>query len=65
MRCIDDPKSATRMLWIRPIILPRTLFCFLLLLLLPYVSTVAEPKGFTEDPYVDDEKFREKGEILT
>ena len=53
------------MLWIRPIILPRTLFCFLLLLLLPYVSTVAEPKGFTEDPYVDDEKFREKGEILT
>jgi len=37
---------------------PRTFFY--LLLLLPSVSPVAEPKGFTEDPYVDDEKFREK-----
>ena len=34
------------------------------LLILPVISEpnpVAEPKSFTDDPYVDDEKFREKG----
>ena len=25
---------------------------------------MAEPKSFTEDPYVDDEKFREKGKAF-
>ena len=44
-------------------IMPRTLLYFSFLLLLPSVSPIAEPKGFTEDPYVDDEKFREKGQI--
>ena len=45
----------------RQILPKRTFLYFLLLLLLPSVSPIAEPKGFTEDPYVDDEKFREKG----
>ena len=41
---------------------PSCIFVFALLL--PSVCPVAEPKGFTEDPYVDDEKFREKGEFI-
>ena len=35
-----------------------------LVLILPVISDpnpIAEPKSFTDDPYVDDEKFREKG----
>ena len=32
------------------------------LLLLPHLSDFyAQPKGYTDDPYVDDEKFVEKG----
>ena len=34
-----------------------------LVLILPVISDpnpIAEPKSFTDDPYVDDEKFREK-----
>ena len=38
---------------------------FLLLALLSLTvgktSQLAQPKGFTDDPYVDDEKFIEKG----
>lgn len=35
-----------------------------MILILPVISDpnpIAEPKSFTDDPYVDDEKFREKG----
>ena len=59
MPCIEAASSMVRRT--RRQMVPRTLFY--LLLLLPSVSPVAEPKGFTEDPYVDDEKFREKGWI--
>ena len=30
--------------------------------LVTYSSMLAQPKGFTDDPYVDDEKFIEKGD---
>ena len=33
----------------------------LLLLTVGKTSQLAQPKGFTDDPYVDDEKFIEKG----
>ena len=33
----------------------------LLCLAVCQTSQVAQPKGFTDDPYVDDEKFIEKG----
>ena len=33
----------------------------LLCLAVSQTSQVAQPKGFTDDPYVDDEKFIEKG----
>ena len=59
MPCIEAASSMVRRT--RRSMAPRTLF--FLFLLLPPVSPVAEPKGFTEDPYVDDEKFREKGWI--
>ena len=54
----------TKMRWVnmKMDFLPSCIF--LLALLLPSVCPVAEPKGFTEDPYVDDEKFREKGEFI-
>ena len=54
----------TKMRWVnmKTDFLPSCIF--LLALLLPSVCPVAEPKGFTEDPYVDDEKFREKGEFI-
>ena len=35
----------------------------LLLLTVGQTSQLAQPKGFTDDPYVDDEKFIEKGEL--
>ena len=35
----------------------------LLLLTVSQTSQLAQPKGFTDDPYVDDEKFIEKGEL--
>ena len=38
--------------------------CLLFFLLPSHVQPMAEPKSFTEDPYVDDEKFREKGDFL-
>ena len=66
MPCIEASTSVKRRTRIFPRgqIMPRTLFYFCFqLLLLPSVSPIAEPKGFTEDPYVDDEKFREKGQI--
>ena len=64
MPCIEEANSlvrGARICWRARQIAPRTIFFFLLLL--PSVSPIAEPKGFTEDPYVDDEKFREKGLI--
>ena len=27
-------------------------------------NTLAQPKSFTDDPFIDDEKFTEKGKIL-
>ena len=30
--------------------------------LLGLVTTLAQPKSFTDDPFIDDEKFTEKGE---
>jgi len=50
----------TKMRWVnmKMDFFPSCIFVFALLL--PSVCPVAEPKGFTEDPYVDDEKFREK-----
>ena len=30
--------------------------------LLRLVTTLAQPKSFTDDPFIDDEKFTEKGE---
>ena len=33
----------------------------LLILTVGKTSQLAQPKGFTDDPYVDDEKFIEKG----
>ena len=65
MPCMEAGKSMvmrTRIFSRGRQMVPRTIFYFLLLLL-PSVSPIAEPKGFTEDPYVDDEKFREKGGI--
>ena len=35
----------------------------LLSLAVGQTSQLAQPKGFTDDPYVDDEKFIEKGEL--
>ena len=54
----------TKMRWVnmKMDFFPSCIFVFALLL--PSVCPVAEPKGFTEDPYVDDEKFREKGEFI-
>ncbi len=37
---------------------------YLLNCLLPCCNMLAQPKGFTDDPYVNDEKFIEKGKIL-
>ena len=36
---------------------------YLLKCLLPCCNMLAQPKGFTDDPYVNDEKFIEKGNI--
>ena len=38
-------------------------FC-LLNYLLPCCNMLAQPKGFTDDPYVNDEKFIEKGNSI-
>ena len=37
---------------------------FILLVLTELSNMLAQPKGFTDDPYVDDEKFIEKGNIF-
>ena len=37
---------------------------FILLILTEFSNMLAQPKGFTDDPYVDDEKFIEKGNIF-
>ena len=37
---------------------------FILLVLTEFSNMLAQPKGFTDDPYVDDEKFIEKGNIF-
>ena len=37
---------------------------FILLILTELSNMLAQPKGFTDDPYVDDEKFIEKGNIF-
>ena len=29
----------------------------------PLTTQLAQPKGFTDDPYVDDDKFIEKGDM--
>ena len=31
---------------------------------LDIVNTLAQPKSFTDDPFIDDEKFTEKGKKL-
>ena len=67
LTCASDDSSGireTKMRWVnmKMDFLPSCIF--LLAFLLPSVCPVAEPKGFTEDPYVDDEKFREKGEFI-
>ena len=38
------------------------LLSLLSLLAVRYTNQVAQPKGFTDDPYVDDDKFIEKGD---
>ena len=38
---------------------------FILLILTELSNMLAQPKGFTDDPYVDDEKFIEKGNICS
>ena len=37
---------------------------FVLLILTELSNMLAQPKGFTDDPYVDDEKFIEKGNVF-
>ena len=31
---------------------------------LDIVNTLAQPKSFTDDPFIDDEKFTEKGKVV-
>ena len=37
--------------------------CYIIIMisLVSYTNMIAYPKGFTDDPYVDDDKFIEKG----
>ena len=39
-------------------------FLSLLTAALHQTNQLAQPKGFTDDPYVDDDKFIEKGDII-
>ena len=42
-----------------------SIYCLLIQFsLVNLIHMVAYPKGFTDDPYVDDEKFIEKGKML-